>query len=143
MTGHGAFAKKYLAVLIVFIGMMAGFDTKAQDQTDITEGAALVKGSDCFQCHRIPTKLIGPAYKDVAAKYKGADDAKVTELAGKVTKGGGGNWGTTPMRAHPMLAEADAKKMVLWILSLSDTSKAIPTTKTDSLAWYDWRRYIF
>jgi len=130
-------------ISVVFaVSLFSSANAFADDQTDITEGAGLVKGSDCFQCHRIPTKLIGPAYKDVAAKYKGADDAKVTELAGKVINGGGGNWGTTPMRAHPMLAEVDAKKMVLWILSLSDTSAAVPTTKTDSFAWYDWRRYV-
>lgn len=127
-----SFFKNFASVIAV-VSIFVSANAFADDQTDITEGAALVKGNDCFQCHRIPTKLIGPSYKDVAAKYKGADDVKVTELAQKVIKGGGGNWGTTPMRAHPMLVEADAKKMVKWVLSLGDvaataTPTAMPTT---------------
>lgn len=122
-----SFFKNFASVIAV-VSIFVSANAFADDQTDITEGATLVKGSDCFQCHRIPTKLIGPSYKDVAVKYKGADDVKVTELAQKVIKGGGGNWGTTPMRAHPMLAEADAKKMVKWVLSLGEAAATTAPT---------------
>lgn len=128
-----SFFKNFVSVIAV-VSIFVSANAFADDQTDITEGATLVKGSDCFQCHRIPTKLIGPAYKDVAAKYKGADDVKVTELAQKVIKGGGGNWGTTPMRAHPMLVEADAKKMVKWVLSLGDAAATATPTATPTTA---------
>lgn len=85
-------------------------------------GLAVVKASDCFTCHRVGQKLIGPAYKDVAAKYKGADDAKVTDLAKKIVAGGSGVWGAVPMRAHPTMSEEDAKKAVKWVLSLADAA---------------------
>lgn len=137
--------QSYRGFLTVFFFIIILFDSVssfAATEAELIQGATLVKGSDCFQCHRIPTKLIGPSYKDVANKYKGADDAKVTELAQKVIKGGSGVWSTTPMRAHLMLSESDAKKMVLWILSLSDANTSVSTTKVDSFAWYDWRRYV-
>lgn len=92
------------------------------------EGLAVMKASDCFTCHRVAQKLIGPSYKDVATKYKGADDVKITELAKKVIAGGVGVWGTVPMRAHPQLTEDDAKKAVRWVLSLADAPAATGTT---------------
>lgn len=138
MKSHSTLLKKILTIFCIAVWTLLASGAKAQDRaTLIAEGEKLVKASDCFQCHRIPIKLIGPAYKDVAAKYKGADDAKVAELVGKVTKGGSGNWGTTPMRAHPTLTEMDAKKMVLWILSLADDA---PDSKV--FLWFDWRRFI-
>ena len=87
-------------------------------------GLAIVKANDCFTCHRLGQKLIGPAYKDVAAKYKGADDAKITELANKIIVGGFGNWGAVAMRAHPLLSVDDAKKAVSWVLTLADAPAA-------------------
>lgn len=101
----------------------------AQAQTP-EEGLALMKGSDCFTCHRVGQKLIGPSYNDVATKYKGADDAKITELANKVIKGGAGNWGTVPMKAHPEITLENAKKMVQWVLSQSGAAEAAPGATT-------------
>jgi cytochrome c len=81
------------------------------------KGAQLVAASDCASCHREAEKLVGPAYRDVAAKYP-ATAANVTLLAGKIIKGGKGNWGDIPMTPHPALSEADAREMVGYILSL-------------------------
>ena len=67
-------------------------------------------------CHAVDKKLVGPAYKDVAAKYS-SDKAAVDKLAAKVIKGGGGVWGAVPMPANPQVSEADAKKLVTWILA--------------------------
>lgn len=106
------------------LGFVLGAANAYAQAANNDEGLAIVKQNDCFQCHRVPTKLIGPAYKDVAAKYKGADDAKIEELAKKVIAGGTGNWGTVAMRAHPNLSLDDAKKAVKWVLSLSDASAA-------------------
>jgi cytochrome c len=80
-------------------------------------GAKLIAASDCNTCHKIDTKVIGPAFQDVANKYP-ATDASIDTLANKVIKGGKGNWGDIPMAAHPTLALADAKEMVKYILSL-------------------------
>ena len=80
-------------------------------------GAKLIAANDCNTCHKIDTKVIGPAFQDVANKYP-ATDASIDTLANKVIKGGKGNWGDIPMAAHPTLALADAKEMVKYILSL-------------------------
>jgi cytochrome c len=82
-------------------------------------GKALIAQSDCKACHIIDQKSAGPAYKDVAAKYKGQKGA-VDVLAAKVIKGGAGVWGTTEMAAHPQVSVDDARKMVTYILSLGD-----------------------
>lgn len=115
-------AKIKTSVLTVALLLSTGL-VHAQ-ATGHEDGMAIVKGSDCFTCHRVGQKLIGPSYKDVALKYKGADDAKITELANKVIAGGTGNWGAVAMRAHPTMSVDDAKKAVVWILSLADAPAA-------------------
>lgn len=82
---------------------------------DIAEGKTLVDGADCLSCHKIDSKLVGPAYQDVAKKYT---DADVDHLAQKVIDGGKGVWGDIPMTAHAGLSKDNAKKMVKYILSL-------------------------
>ena len=78
---------------------------------------ALATSKNCMACHAIDKKLVGPAYKDVAAKYKG-DKTAVDKLAAKVMKGGSGVWGAVPMPANAQVNEAEAKKLVTWILTL-------------------------
>ena len=78
---------------------------------------ALATAKNCMTCHAIATKLVGPAYKDVAAKYAGQKDA-VDKLAAKVMKGGSGVWGPVPMPANTQVNEAEAKKLVAWVLTL-------------------------
>ena len=80
-------------------------------------GEGLLAASDCNTCHKVDTKLIGPAFQDVAAKYE-ATDANIETLANKVISGGKGNWGDIPMAGHPQLAVNDAKTIVKYILSL-------------------------
>ena len=80
------------------------------------DGAALAKSSNCLVCHSVDTKKIGPAFKDVAAKYQGQADAPAM-LAAKIQKGGSGNWGKTPMPPNPKVDDATAKELVAWILS--------------------------
>lgn len=77
----------------------------------------LAKAKNCMTCHKVDAKLIGPAYKDVAAKYAGQKDA-VALLAEKVQKGGAGVWGTVPMTPNPQVSAEEAKKLVTWILSI-------------------------
>jgi len=70
---------------------------------------------DCATCHRLATKLVGPAWKDVAARYKGQAGAEKM-LMEKVRKGGKGNWdkvtGGVPMTPHPNISDADLKKVL-------------------------------
>ena len=77
---------------------------------------ALLKKHNCVACHQIDKKVVGPAYKDVAKKYKGQKDSAV-KLAEKVKKGGQGAWGPVPMPPNPQVPDADIKKMVEFILS--------------------------
>jgi cytochrome c len=78
---------------------------------------ALAQKKNCMACHAVDKKVLGPAYKDVAAKYAGQKDA-VDKLASKVLKGGSGTWGNIPMPANPQVTDAEAKQLVQWILTL-------------------------
>ncbi len=77
---------------------------------------ALMKKSDCFSCHQVKRKVVGPSFLDVAKKYKNDKKAGAT-LVKKIKEGGSGNWGSVPMAAHPNLPPADIEKMVKWILA--------------------------
>ena len=92
-------------------------ENKLSDNPDYSKGLALVAGSDCLTCHKVAEKNIGPAYQDVAAKYENTDD-NIEMLAGKIIKGGSGNWGAIPMTAHAQLSQDDAEAMVKYILLL-------------------------
>ncbi|MES2583873.1 MAG: c-type cytochrome [Pseudomonadota bacterium] len=78
---------------------------------------ALAKSKNCMACHAVDKKVVGPAYKDVAKKY--AADAKTADmLASKIIKGGSGAWGPVPMPANAQVNDAEAKKLVSWIMSM-------------------------
>ena len=77
---------------------------------------ALAKAKGCTACHSVDKKLVGPAYKDVAAKYKG-DASAAAKLAEKVKKGGSGVWGPVPMPPNANVPDADVKALVDWILA--------------------------
>ncbi|TDK67998.1 c-type cytochrome [Sapientia aquatica] len=77
----------------------------------------LAKSKNCMSCHAIETKLVGPAYKDVAKKYAGQKDAE-EKLVQKVLKGGSGNWGPMAMPPNPQVSPAEAQTLVKWILTL-------------------------
>ena len=77
----------------------------------------LLQASGCTACHSVDKKLIGPSYKDVAAKYRGKKGAEA-ELAKKVKAGSKGVWGDIPMTPNAHVKDEDLKNMVQWILSL-------------------------
>jgi cytochrome c len=79
--------------------------------------ADFAQKKNCMACHAIDKKVLGPAYKEVAAKYAGQKDA-VDKLSAKVVKGGSGVWGNIPMPANPQVTDAEAKQLVQWILTL-------------------------
>ncbi|MCC2957183.1 c-type cytochrome [Massilia sp. IC2-477] len=78
--------------------------------------ADLAKAKNCMACHAVGNKLVGPSYKDVAAKYEGQKGAE-DKLVQKVLKGGAGTWGPVPMPANPQVSEAEARSLVKWVLA--------------------------
>jgi cytochrome c len=90
------------------------------------------KASDCFACHAIDHKVVGPAYDAVARRYAGQGDAVVDKLADKVIDGGSGNWGTIAMTPHPDLGKAKARTIVRWILSLKPAAATASATAASS-----------
>lgn len=84
--------------------------------TGASANADLAKAKNCMACHAVANKVVGPAFKDVAAKYAGQKDAEA-KLTQKVMKGGSGVWGAVPMPANPQVSEAEAQTLVKWVLS--------------------------
>lgn len=76
----------------------------------------LASKKNCLACHAMDKKLVGPSYKDVAAKYAGQPDA-VAKLAEKIQKGGVGAWGQVPMPANQVSAD-EAKQLATWVLTI-------------------------
>lgn len=106
--------KVFVAVLaattaLVFVDGALAADAKAAE--------ALAKNSGCFACHAADKKLVGPSYKDVAAKYRNDKNAEAN-LVKKVKAGGKGMWGDVPMPPNAHVKDADIKAIVQWILSL-------------------------
>jgi len=93
--------------LCVFLGMLSA--------TPVFASPELAQKKNCMACHAIDKKLVGPSFKDVAAKYAGDKEAAAT-LATKIMKGGSGAWGQIPMPANPQVTEAEAKQLVTWVL---------------------------
>ena len=80
----------------------------------------LAQKKSCMACHATDKKLVGPSYKDVAAKYAGQKDA-VAQLAERIQKGsvpGKGNWGAIPMPANPQVSAEEARQLATWVLSV-------------------------
>jgi cytochrome c len=85
--------------------------------TPVMASKELAQAKNCLACHSVDNKVVGPAFKVVAAKYAGDKGAAAT-LATKIIAGGGGVWGAIPMPANPQVKDAEAKKLVAWILGL-------------------------
>ena len=99
-------------ILVAIAALVAGIAVATPALADMQ----LATAKNCMACHAVDKKLVGPSYKDVAAKYDGQKDA-VEKLAVKVMKGGSGVWGPVPMPANAQVNADEAKKLVAWILS--------------------------
>ena len=97
----------------ILLALAAGLALSAPAFADL----ALATSKNCMACHAVDKKVVGPAYKDVAAKYK-ADKTAADKLATKIMKGGSGVWGAVPMPPNPQVSEAEAKKLAAWVLSI-------------------------
>jgi cytochrome c len=80
------------------------------------DGHSIAQKNNCFACHSIEQKIVGPAFKAVASKYRGNSQAEAILMA-KVKSGGEGVWGSTPMPAQSQLSEAELKTVVDWVLA--------------------------
>ena len=101
---------KTLLLTSVSVALLSMSGLAAADQ-------ALAQKNACMTCHSVDKKVVGPAYKDVAKKYAG-DKTAEARLIAKVKAGGKGVWGVVPMPPNPQVSDADAKKIVEWVLSL-------------------------
>ncbi|WP_079201958.1 c-type cytochrome [Pseudomonas sp. CC6-YY-74] len=102
--------------LIPLLALGAALSMQSALAADPAAGEALFKSKPCAACHSVDMKLVGPALKDVAAKYAGTEGA-VELLAGRIKNGTEGNWGPMPMPANPVTDE-EAKTLAEWVLSL-------------------------
>jgi cytochrome c len=91
----------------------------AMDNPDYDAGLNLIAKSDCFTCHKLREKLVGPSYGDVANKYPNTPES-IDTLSNRIIKGSQSIWGPVPMLAHPSITKVDAEKMVKYILLLKD-----------------------
>ena len=122
--------KSIIVSVITAVGLMAAGSVLATDMPE------LAKKSGCTACHKIDSKLVGPAWMDVSKKYKGVKEyafsptgsatagAKKMSLEEglimKVSKGGTGNWGSVPMTPNsPKVSDADIKTLVHFVLDLA------------------------
>lgn len=92
-------------------------EVKPEPAVSEAEAMQLAKKNNCFACHAIDKKIVGPAWKDVAAKYRG-DTGAEARLSGKIAKGGSGVWGVMAMPASPQISEGDRKILARFVLSL-------------------------
>lgn len=93
---------------VLLLGLVGAFPAQASDE--------LAKKHACFACHTVDKKMVGPSYKEVAAKYRN-DKAAPAKLAEKVKKGSQGVWGNVPMPPNTAVPDADVNALVKWILS--------------------------
>ncbi len=93
---------------VLILGLLAAWPAQASDE--------LAKKHACFACHTVDKKMVGPSYKDVAAKYR-ADKSAPAKLAEKVKKGSQGVWGNVPMPPNTAVPDADVDALVKWILA--------------------------
>ena len=114
-----------IASLVVLAACGGGGGEKKPKVVDITEdpdykkGVEIVSNSDCFTCHKIDEKNIGPAWRDVANKYADSANA-VPYLAAKIIAGGSGVWGQVPMAAHPTFTQEQAETVAKYVLLLKN-----------------------
>lgn len=107
--------KALLLAIAASVSMLIAAQANA---VDAKAAEALAQKSGCLACHSVEKKVLGPAYKDVAAKYKG-DKGAEARLIAKVKAGGSGVWGPIPMPANsPQVKDADITTIVEWVLSL-------------------------
>ena len=92
-------------------------DAATETSTLKSNAELLMEKSDCYTCHSIDTKLIGPSFDEISKKYEHQNNT-IEKLVDKIINGGSGVWGEVPMQAHSQMSKEDATEMVNFILSI-------------------------
>jgi cytochrome c len=114
---------KHILLVIAIIALLSCNEDKDNKEnntnslTTVSEGGALVAANDCATCHHETKFFTGPSYEKIAIKY---NPNNINDLAQKIIKGSSGVWGGVPMMPHSNITEADAQKMVTYILSFKN-----------------------
>lgn len=97
--------------LIVLYGLLSSYQALSQE-----DGEALVNSKMCYACHQQTQASIGPPWQAIAARHAARKDVMTEVLAGKIIRGGGGNWGLIPMVPNQRVNEEEAKVLAQWVL---------------------------
>ena len=100
--------KRVITASAVTLGLLLAGAEQADEK--------LAQANGCLTCHQIDKKLLGPGFKEVAAKYR-SDKGAETMLVKKVKEGGKGVWGEMPMPPNAHVKDADIATIVKWILA--------------------------
>ena len=129
-------SRRTLSRLVLALALVLTAVPAVRAATAMPPGEVKARASNCFSCHAIDHKLVGPSYQQVAKRYAGKGNATVAMLVKKIKLGGAGNWGNVPMSPHPELSNADITAMVKWILSLhGSVATAAPAAKAASYTY--------
>ena len=138
---HGGIAQQDVSVSIDYVSGGFAYDAGSDNQSSSDAvglhfvARTLMEGSDCAVCHQIESASAGPAFVNVASKYKDDADSTVAYLAAKIISGGGGVWGDMVMPAHPSLSPNDARLITEYVLSLDNHAGAsLPAAGSHTLA---------
>jgi cytochrome c len=108
---------RFIGVLAgVMLAAPAGVCVSSAHAADVSGGQKVAAANACMGCHAVDRKLVGPSFQQIAAKYKG-DNQAPAKLARKVKDGGSGVWGMIPMPAHQSMSDADIRTVVAWVLA--------------------------
>ena len=102
--------------MAVVLAAGMGVFARAAVAADVPMGLVIARGNACLGCHAVDRKLVGPGFRQIAAKYQG-DPLAVAKLAKKVRDGGAGVWGVIPMPSHPRMSDAEIQTVVKWVLA--------------------------
>ena len=110
------FGRSWRATAASLGGAIAMMLAVAQPAVAASGGLVIARTNACMGCHAVDRKLVGPSFKDIAARYR-SDPGAQKKLQGKVRNGGAGVWGTIPMPSHPGMSDADIRTVVQWVLA--------------------------
>lgn len=120
--------RRHAGILIAVLLFLSCFSKKktqisspviATTAIDSTQGLEMIGSLDCFVCHKIEERVIGPAFRDVSRRYE-ASEENIQKLVNKIKTGGNGTWGSIPMTSHPNQGTDSLRVIVKYILSLKN-----------------------
>ncbi len=108
--------KKINILKLALIGLGFSASIASSHAQSLERLNSLAKTKNCFSCHSVEKKVLGPGFKEVSQKYAGKAEANT--LADKIKKGGVGKWGAVPMPANPQVSDAEAQELATLIMGL-------------------------